>query len=151
VRQDYTPNDMWGCDEVDTHILIDGQINGEARKLVTHSARNGFVYTLERANGQIVLAKPYMDKINWTRGIDEKTGRPLAMMDCEQCRNQGLSPSTAGLPLPNGEREQVPPVAPPTNYPFPHFQKSRSSARMCCASTILCTSSAPSTRRACRA
>jgi alcohol dehydrogenase (cytochrome c) len=77
VRQYYTPNDMWGCDEVDTHILIDGQINGEARKLVTHSARNGFVYTLERANGQIVLAKPYMDKINWTRGIDEKTGRPL--------------------------------------------------------------------------
>ncbi len=73
----YTPNDMWDYDEVGTHILIDGQINGETRKLVTHSARNGFVYTMERANGQIVLAKPYMDKINWTRGIDQKTGKPL--------------------------------------------------------------------------
>jgi alcohol dehydrogenase (cytochrome c) len=73
----YTPNDMWDYDEVGTHILIDIQINGETRKLVTHSARNGFVYTMERANGQIVLAKPYMDKINWTRGIDQKTGKPL--------------------------------------------------------------------------
>ncbi len=51
----YTPGDMWDYDEVGTHILIDGQINGETRKLVTHSARNGFVYTMERANGQIVL------------------------------------------------------------------------------------------------
>jgi alcohol dehydrogenase (cytochrome c) len=73
----YTPNDMWDYDEVGTHILIDGQINGETRKLVTHSARNGFVYTMERANGQIVLAKPYMDGINWTKGIDQKTGKPL--------------------------------------------------------------------------
>ena len=73
----YTPNDMWDYDEVGTHILIDAQINGEARKLVTHSARNGFVYTMERANGQIMLAKPYMENINWTKGIDQKTGKPL--------------------------------------------------------------------------
>jgi alcohol dehydrogenase (cytochrome c) len=46
---------------------------------VTHSARNGFVYTMERANGQIVLTKPYMDKISWTRGIDQKTGKPLGL------------------------------------------------------------------------
>jgi alcohol dehydrogenase (cytochrome c) len=73
----YTPGDMWDYDEVGTHILIDGQIDGQTHKLLTHSARNGFVYTMERANGQIVLAKPYMDNINWTRGIDQKTGRPL--------------------------------------------------------------------------
>ena len=73
----YTPNDMWDYDEVGTHILIDAQINGETRKLVTHSARNGFVYTMERANGQIMLAKPYMENINWTKGIDQKTGKPL--------------------------------------------------------------------------
>ncbi len=73
----YTPGDMWDYDEVGTHILIDGEVNGEKRKLVTHSARNGFVYTMERANGQILFAKPYMDNINWTKGIDQKTGRPL--------------------------------------------------------------------------
>jgi alcohol dehydrogenase (cytochrome c) len=73
----YTPGDMWDFDEVGTHILIDGAINGEAHKLITHSGRNGFLYTMERNNGQPILAKPYMDNINWTKGIDQKTGKPL--------------------------------------------------------------------------
>jgi alcohol dehydrogenase (cytochrome c) len=32
---------------------------------------------MERANGAMVSAKPYMDNINWTKGIDQKTGKPL--------------------------------------------------------------------------
>jgi alcohol dehydrogenase (cytochrome c) len=73
----YTPNDGWDFDEVGSHILIDGQVSGDARKLITHSARNGFTYTLDRINGSIVMAKPYMDNINWTKGIDQKTGKPI--------------------------------------------------------------------------
>jgi alcohol dehydrogenase (cytochrome c) len=73
----YTPGDHWDFDEAHTHILIDGEVNGETRKLITHSGRNGFVYTFERSNGQILLAKPYMDNINWTKGIDQKTGKPV--------------------------------------------------------------------------
>ena len=72
----YTPGDMWDYDEVGTHILIDGEVAGQQRKLITHSARNGFLYTMERANGAIALAKPYTD-VNWTKGIDQKTGKPL--------------------------------------------------------------------------
>ncbi|HEY7300051.1 MAG TPA: PQQ-dependent dehydrogenase, methanol/ethanol family [Xanthobacteraceae bacterium] len=73
----FTPGDHWDYDEAHTHILIDAEINGEPRKLITHSARNGFTYTFERATGQILLAKPYMDNVNWTKGIDQKTGKPL--------------------------------------------------------------------------
>jgi alcohol dehydrogenase (cytochrome c) len=73
----FTPGDQWDYDEVGTHILIDGNISGQARKLITHSGRNGFLYTFDRFNGQTVLAKPYMDNINWTKGIDQKTGKPL--------------------------------------------------------------------------
>ena len=47
----FTPGDMWDYDEVGTHILIDGEVGGQPRKLITHSARNGFLYTMERANG----------------------------------------------------------------------------------------------------
>jgi alcohol dehydrogenase (cytochrome c) len=72
----FTPGDSWDYDEVGTHILIDGQVGGQARKLITHSARNGFLYTMERANGAMVLAKPYVE-VNWTKGIDQKTGKPL--------------------------------------------------------------------------
>ena len=62
----FTPGDQWDYDEVGTHILIDGQVGGQARKLITHSARNGFLYTIERANGVIAFAKPYTD-VNWTK------------------------------------------------------------------------------------
>jgi alcohol dehydrogenase (cytochrome c) len=73
----YLPGDMWDYDAAHSHILIDGEINGQPRKLITHSARNGFLYTFERNNGQPVLAKPYVEHINWTKGIDQKTGKPL--------------------------------------------------------------------------
>jgi alcohol dehydrogenase (cytochrome c) len=73
----YVPGDMWDYDEAGTHILIDGQVAGQPHKLVVHSARNGFLYAFERGNGQTLLAKPYMEAINWTRGIDQKTGLPL--------------------------------------------------------------------------
>jgi alcohol dehydrogenase (cytochrome c) len=73
----YTPGDMWDFDEVGTHILINNEVDGQPRKLITHSARNGFLYTMERANGATISAKPYMDNVNWTKGIDQKTGKPL--------------------------------------------------------------------------
>jgi len=73
----YTPGDMWDYDEVGTHILIDGEVAGQQRKLITHSARNGFLYTMERANGAVVAVKPYLDNVNWTKGIDPKTGKPV--------------------------------------------------------------------------
>src|SRR6266545_63534 len=73
----YTPGDHWDYDESHTHILIDGQVAGQQRKLITHSARNGFLYTFERSNGQTLLAKPYVQNINGTAGIDQKTGKPV--------------------------------------------------------------------------
>jgi alcohol dehydrogenase (cytochrome c) len=73
----YVPGDLWDYDAAGTHILIDGQIADQPHKLVTHSARNGFLYAFERTNGQTLLAKPYMEAINWTKGIDQKTGLPI--------------------------------------------------------------------------
>ncbi len=73
----YTPGDHWDYDEAHSHILIDGQVAGQPRKLITHSGRNGFLYTFERSNGQTLLAKPYVENINWTSGIDQKTGKPV--------------------------------------------------------------------------
>jgi len=73
----YVPGDMWDYDAAGTHILLDGQVSGQPHKLVAHSARNGFLYALERTNGQPLLARPYMEEINWTKGIDQKTGLPV--------------------------------------------------------------------------
>jgi alcohol dehydrogenase (cytochrome c) len=95
----YTPGDMWDYDEVGTHILIDGQVAGQSRKLVTHSARNGFLYTMDRHNGQIIGAKPYME-VNWTKGIDQKTGKPLDYDPAKDIQTYaGVGNLTPGAPL----------------------------------------------------
>ncbi|HEV7984174.1 MAG TPA: PQQ-binding-like beta-propeller repeat protein [Xanthobacteraceae bacterium] len=95
----YTPGDMWDYDEVGTHILFDRVIDGQARRLVTHSARNGFVYTMERANGAMVGAKPYTD-VNWTAGIDQKTGKPLDYDPNKDVQTySGLANPTADAPV----------------------------------------------------
>jgi glucose dehydrogenase len=54
---------MWDYDEEGSHILIDGVVDGQPRKIVT-TRRNGFLYSFERANGQTVMAKPYVARIN---------------------------------------------------------------------------------------
>jgi alcohol dehydrogenase (cytochrome c) len=73
----YTPNDPYDFDEISEHPIIDAKVNGEDRKLVVHAARNGFYYALDRVNGSFVAGKQYVDKLNWTTGLDPKTGKPL--------------------------------------------------------------------------
>jgi alcohol dehydrogenase (cytochrome c) len=95
----FTPGDMWDYDEVGTHILIDGVVAGQSRKLFTHSARNGFLYTMDRFNGQTVLAKPYIE-VNWTKGIDQKTGKPLDYDPNKDIQTYaGIGNLTPGAPL----------------------------------------------------
>jgi alcohol dehydrogenase (cytochrome c) len=73
----YTPNDPYDYDEISEHQIIDAKVNGENRKLVVHGARNGFYYVLDRTNGAFVAGKQFVDQLNWTRGLDPKTGKPL--------------------------------------------------------------------------
>ena len=72
----FLANDGWDYDAISTHMVLDAKIDGKDRKLLTHSSRNGHVYTMERANGQMLVAKPYTT-VNWTAGIDQKTGKPV--------------------------------------------------------------------------
>jgi alcohol dehydrogenase (cytochrome c) len=74
----YTPNDPYDYDEISEHPIINAKVNGEDRKLVVHAARNGFYYVLDRTNGAFVAGKQYVDELNWTTGLDPKTGRPLS-------------------------------------------------------------------------
>jgi alcohol dehydrogenase (cytochrome c) len=109
----FTPGDMWDYDEVGTHILVDGVVAGQPRKLITHSARNGFLYTMDRNNGAMVGAKPYMDNVNWTKGIDQKTGKPLDYDPNKDIQTYaGVGNLTPGAPL----RKVCPSQAGGNNY-----------------------------------
>jgi alcohol dehydrogenase (cytochrome c) len=73
----YTPNDSWDFDEVGVHMLYDTTLNGRSRKIVGHFARNGFYYSLDRTNGEFLLGGQYVNDLNWTKGLNTRTGKPL--------------------------------------------------------------------------
>jgi alcohol dehydrogenase (cytochrome c) len=73
----YTPNDSWDYDEVGVHMLYDTTIDGQVRKVVGHFARNGFFYSLDRTNGKFIKGAQYVNDLNWTKGLNAKTGMPL--------------------------------------------------------------------------
>jgi alcohol dehydrogenase (cytochrome c) len=72
-----TPNEHWDFDTPSPKMLYEVNINGENRKVVANFSRNGYYYTLDRANGQFLRADQYQEKITWTKGIDPKTGKPV--------------------------------------------------------------------------
>jgi alcohol dehydrogenase (cytochrome c) len=118
----FTPGDMWDFDEVGTHILIDGDVAGQSRRLITHSARNGFLYTMERSNGALVMAKPYME-VNWTKGIDQKTGKPL---DYDAAKDIQVYSTQANHNPTEGAKKVCPGHAGGNNYwPSSYSQKTR--------------------------
>jgi alcohol dehydrogenase (cytochrome c) len=73
----YTPQDPYDFDEISEHPIINAKVNGEDRKLLVHAARNGFFYALDRTNGSFVAGRQYVNELNWTPGLDPKTGLPL--------------------------------------------------------------------------
>jgi alcohol dehydrogenase (cytochrome c) len=73
----FTPHDVHDWDSTHVPILADLTINGQARKVVMVANRNGFFYTLDRTNGQIIVAKPYV-KTTWATEIG-RDGRPVLL------------------------------------------------------------------------
>jgi quinohemoprotein ethanol dehydrogenase len=69
------PNDNWDFDNVQQLMLLDLNINGRVRKVITQAPKNGFFYVLDRATGELISAEPFV-KVSWATGIG-KDGRPI--------------------------------------------------------------------------
>ncbi|HXH02440.1 MAG TPA: methanol/ethanol family PQQ-dependent dehydrogenase [Candidatus Competibacteraceae bacterium] len=72
-----TPNDTWDFDGVNEFVSFDLQKDGKTIKAGAKADRNGFFYVLDRSNGQLISATPFVTKQTWTSGVDMKTGRPI--------------------------------------------------------------------------
>lgn len=72
----FSPNDPYDYDATEVGMLVDMKIGGKDRKVLAQANRNGFFYVLDRANGELLAANPYV-KVNWADRIDLKTGRPV--------------------------------------------------------------------------
>ena len=99
-----SPHDTHDWDATETAILIDGQIDGQPRKLVAQASRNGLFFVLDRTNGKALVSSEFV-KTNWTLGYDAK-GQPIP--------NPAKSPQLDGaLVSPNSEGA--------ANWPPPTF------------------------------
>jgi alcohol dehydrogenase (cytochrome c) len=85
----WTPHDVWDYDGVNENILFDR----DGRKLLAHFDKNGYLFVLDRTNGQFVRAVPFA-QVTWGE-IDAQTGRvtPRIMPTREGVR---IQPGPAG-------------------------------------------------------
>jgi alcohol dehydrogenase (cytochrome c) len=72
----YTPHDLWDWDSQQPPVLVDADWQGQPRRLLLHANRNGFFYVLDRTNGKLLLARPFVRKLTWAREIGSD-GRPV--------------------------------------------------------------------------
>ena len=100
-----SPHDVHDWDAVETPVLVDGTFDGKPRKLLLQASRNGYFFVLDRTNGEHLLTKPFIDTLNWAKGLNEK-GQPVPKPE--------KYPSVAGVLV-------SPASGGATNWPAPSF------------------------------
>jgi lanthanide-dependent methanol dehydrogenase len=71
----WSPHDLYDWDGVNENVLVDLEIGGRQRKVLLRPERNGFLYVMDRATGEVISADPYAYNTTTTH-IDLQTGRP---------------------------------------------------------------------------
>ena len=71
-----TPGDMWDYDSTQGLALATLTIGGRSRKVIMQADKNGYFYVLDRATGELLSAANFVP-VNWARGVDRETGRPV--------------------------------------------------------------------------
>ena len=100
-----SPHDVHDWDAAETPVLVDGTVEGKLRKLLLQASRNGYFFVLDRTNGEHILTKPFIDTLNWAKGLNAK-GQPI--------------PDPAKYPAVNGVLVS-PSSNGATNWPAPSF------------------------------
>lgn len=67
------PNEQQDQDTPNNRMLVD--VGG--KKLTVNFSRGGFFFQHDRVSGQFVRGDAYQSGLNWTKGLDPKTGKPV--------------------------------------------------------------------------
>ena len=70
------PGESWDFNSAMDIELADLKIGGRERSVILHAPKNGFFYVIDRADGKLISAEPFVP-VNWASAIDPKTGRPI--------------------------------------------------------------------------
>src|SRR5215813_12221238 len=72
----YIPNESFDFDGTAEPVLADLRVDGQVRQVLLNANKNGFMYVIDRTNGKLIAAHPFV-KVNWAKNIDLETGRPV--------------------------------------------------------------------------
>jgi len=90
-----SPGDNWDFTSTQPMILADLKIGGKPRKVILHAPKNGFFFVIDRATGEFISAKNFVD-VNWASGYDAK-GRPIETPEARTAdRPREIIPSAFG-------------------------------------------------------
>ncbi|WP_149304707.1 PQQ-dependent dehydrogenase, methanol/ethanol family [Pareuzebyella sediminis] len=91
-----TPGDSWDYTATQHIILADLSIDGKKRKVLMQAPKNGFFCVLDRTDGSLISAEPYV-YTNWAKKIDKTTGRPVETEFARYPKmNSQISPPASG-------------------------------------------------------
>ena len=71
-----TPGDNWDYTAVQDMMLADMTVDGVQRKVLMQAPKNGFFYVIDRSNGELLRANPFVTT-TWATHVDMETGRPV--------------------------------------------------------------------------
>jgi len=91
----FTPHDVRDRDATEPPVLVDTRYRGEPRKLLLHADRNGFFYVFDRTDGKLLLATPFLRRVDWATGIGSD-GRPQ-VKDPKGCPSDAANWSSAAF------------------------------------------------------
>jgi alcohol dehydrogenase (cytochrome c) len=92
----FTPHDVADWDAVEIPVLVDTMFQGKPRKLLAQANRNGFYYLLDRTDGKFLLGTPFVQSVNWAKGLTAE-GRPILVPGVEpSLQGTKICPSTSG-------------------------------------------------------
>lgn len=109
-----TPADNWDFDATQEHILIDLPFKGQTRKVLVHFDKNGFAYMVDRTDGEVLMANPYVF-VSWAKRVDLNTGLPE--VDPEKTTGAGRT-AQAICPSLEGGKNQPPAAYSPRTQLF---------------------------------
>lgn len=83
------PGDGFDYDACNPLVLTEIRDHGRERRVIMQASKDGFLYVLDRATGKLLSAKPFM-YVNWTKGIDPKSGRPIPRLSVDWTHSAAL-------------------------------------------------------------
>jgi PQQ-dependent dehydrogenase (methanol/ethanol family) len=71
----WSPHDLFDYDGVNENVLFDVMQDGKRRHLLVHPDRNGYMYVLDRATGEVLSAEQFVH-VTTSERVDLTDGRP---------------------------------------------------------------------------